>query len=434
MFARFRLAPRRRASARSARSRRPSSGSRRTAAGRPAGADARRRSFGSCRPSGAPQVSGRKTIGASRPLLAWTVSTRTPSLSALHVALDRRRRSPRPRRGRGAATALRRCSWASASARNSSIGSAASGPEPGRAAPAGRRPRRAAARRRRRATELCARARQMRQPARRLPRRARRGGRERARRASRGGPAASANSSSSSRPISGDLRTQASVRSSSGRQRGPPGGDEVHHRDMVAQHQPVGARDLRRSGPSAPGSSPRKRRCGCAPGSSRRRPGCGAASRSSSMTRSRESGESQCRIVSAIRPREQRRRDRLATSSSSGMRQSAGSGSFGGADRRPELDHALSCRCGPPGGPAAARPARRRRARRHRDAERLIDRVQDRLGGAEGEMERHGLEAAAPLRGAAARRGASSRRISPAPRPGRRRSTASRRRRRRPCG
>ena len=90
----------------------------------------RRMSFGSCWPPGATVVSGRNTIGASRPLLAWTVSTRTPSLSRLQVALDlclvRLDLGEEP----GAATGASLRSWASASARNSSIGSAASCAEP----------------------------------------------------------------------------------------------------------------------------------------------------------------------------------------------------------------------------------------------------------------------------------------------------------------
>ena len=49
--------------------------------GSPGRGDESRMSFGSCRASGPPHESGRKTIGASSPLLAWTVNTRTPSVS-----------------------------------------------------------------------------------------------------------------------------------------------------------------------------------------------------------------------------------------------------------------------------------------------------------------------------------------------------------------
>ena len=87
-------------------------------------------SLGSFRASGAPHASGRKTIGASSPLLAWTVSTRTPSVSTSMSRLISASACSTAARKKFWSDGAWRCSRASARVRNSSMGSAASQSEP----------------------------------------------------------------------------------------------------------------------------------------------------------------------------------------------------------------------------------------------------------------------------------------------------------------
>ena len=116
-----------------------------------------------------------------------------------------------------------------------------------------------------------------------------------------------------------------------------------------------------------------------------------------------------------------------AAGSSSGMRQSSGSGALAGFDGRPDFDDALQvfwiASCGGGGSSPATRPRRAVSVPKV-----LSTAARMRWRRAEREIERHAGERLRRLAVRAARNSAASRRISPARRPGTRRSTASRRR------
>ena len=239
-------APRPRARSRPARRRRPS------ARPRPAGPACRARAFatgsasmrGSRGPFGGVVVSARITIGASRPLAPCTVITRTSSRAIsmsrftcafagaqpCDEALQRRRlvRARRSARAREIRRARRRLPVRAA--RRS-----ARGPRPRReCAHRTRTAIRAAPTRRNASSRACASMNSRSVSLRRAAQRA----------ACPCAPWASAKSCSSVTPNSGLFSTLASARSSSRQQQRVGERHQVHHGDVLGQHQPVGARDL----------------------------------------------------------------------------------------------------------------------------------------------------------------------------------------------